>query len=188
LFEMGKVYGWEVARVGDAVQLLPAGEVVVACTWREPMSRCLAWSPNSTMLVAAGGSDEVIWTRSEVERCGMVAEQAALVWSFEGGGMRLVGKLVGPARPITSVSWSPDGSRIAGGSLDGQIRLWSVSSSTQIREMFPTAALLVLFGCLRVLCAVSRYSLRKDPGPDDGRSVDSAGSVSVFEVTFPCQA
>ena len=167
LFEMAKVYAWEVARVGDAVQLLPAGEVVVACTWREPMSRCLAWSPNSTMLVAAGGSDEVIWTRGEVERCGMVAEQAALVWRFEGGEMRPVGRLVGPARPITSVSWSPDGARIAGGSLDGQIRLWFVGSSAQIGEMFPMPALLALLGCPHVL-VVLRHHARKAPSPGNG--------------------
>jgi WD40 repeat protein len=178
---MGKVYAWEVTRLRDMVQLLPAGEVVVACTWREPMSRCLAWSANSTMLVAAGGSDEVIWTRAEVERCGTVAEQAALVWSFEGGEMRPVGRLVGPARPITSVSWSPDGSRIVGGSLDGQVRVWFVGSSAQIREMSPISALLVVSVCVGALPAALRRPVRKAPGPRIRQNADSTGCIFVPE-------
>ncbi|KAG2065509.1 WD40 repeat-like protein, partial [Suillus decipiens] len=56
------------------------------------------------------------------------------LWEVATG--KPVGKpLLGHTRPVTSVSFSPDGTRIATGSWDGTVRLWNVAMGKPVCEI-----------------------------------------------------
>ena len=44
--------------------------------------------------------------------------------------------LLGHDNPIISISWSPDGSKIASCSFDGSLKLWNVNTGDEIRTMY----------------------------------------------------
>ena len=80
----------------------------------------VAWQPGSLLLpehgsrVASGGDDATVQ-----------------VWSFGKAGntqeMALEGKILiyrGHTAQVTSVTWAPDGQRIASGSADGTVQIW----------------------------------------------------------------
>ena len=54
--------------------------------------------------------------------------------SFEKSRLELVGTLQGHSIWVTSVSFSPDGTKVASGSGDETVKLWDVMSGSELRS------------------------------------------------------
>ena len=55
--------------------------------------------------------------------------------SFEKSRLELVGTLQGHSRGVRSVSFSPDGTKVASGSLDETVKLWHATSGECLRTL-----------------------------------------------------
>jgi WD40 repeat protein len=127
---------WDVGRAAGRLYLTVVGEKGVSVNCLSPPG-LLSWAPNSSMLAGGMGGCVVIWDAMSVE------------------GFPVVLSLTGPIKAVTSVSWSPDGSRVLAGSGDGSIRVWRVGPpSIPIAETYGGlsacgAVLLLIQYCIR---------------------------------------
>jgi WD domain, G-beta repeat len=61
------------------------------------------------------------------------ADGTARLWDM--ATHRQIAALTGPARPVNSVAFSPDGTTLAAGGADGTVRLWDMASHRQIAAL-----------------------------------------------------
>jgi WD40 repeat protein/serine/threonine protein kinase len=112
--------GTRLATGGDdrAVRLWSADGKPLAALDRLPEDvNSVAWSPDGTRLAAGTGTYDYQrrrWVGGEVR-----------VWSADGRPLRT---LCGATDYVQGVAWSPDGTRLAGVSLDGVLRVWDAAS------------------------------------------------------------
>jgi WD40 repeat protein len=86
------------------------------------LAAVLAWSPDSRLLAwSAGGIGST--------------DHTATLTTPDG---KLILRLVGHTEPVTSLAWSPNGTIVASGSLDGTVRLWTPAGRL-IRILDPAA-------------------------------------------------
>src|SRR5438046_2418954 len=74
----------------------------------------VTWSPDGR-LIAAGGSDGVVWLWRTAE------PQPVLLEGHDG--------------PISDLAWSPDGKTVASGSDDTTVRLWDAATGRALRTL-----------------------------------------------------
>ena len=79
----------------------------------------LSWSPDGNYLAVANqyGSGSSAWNR-------------ARIWDIQA--QELITELAGHSDLITSVAWSPDGSRIATSSIDQTAIIWDATTFEQL--------------------------------------------------------
>ncbi len=151
---LANVTVWEVYRspdpLGDGrVTLVQVGSAVAppipgASFSPDRLAGSMDWAPNSTCLAAGTG-----------------------IWSVEVGGLVSRLNLTVPVRPVSCVSWSPDGSRIVVGSLDGSIKLWRVGPLGEIPE-WPCPVPLVIM--VSILHGLLRLGISREPPLTDARA------------------
>ncbi len=162
-FYTGTVLVWDVRQGGEGSQtvldlaLTGCGSVENIPPPRDVPLRCLGWAPNSTMLVAGGG-----------------------VWRLEGGSLVFAANLTGFVRPVSSVSWSPDGSRMAAGDLDGCVRVWRVGPPMAVGEEFPYTLVLVPLALGLVLRRARPRDLRETRRHKLGENMSMRSDVSAI--------
>ncbi len=115
------------------------------------LARSMDWAPNSTCLAAG-----------------------TAIWCLDAIGLISTLNLTVPVRPVSCVSWSPDGSRIAVGSLDGSIKLWRVGPPGEIPEWSCAIIVTIAMGVLLKL------SLRQ---PFQSRACHCLGQTSLDPAT-----
>lgn len=86
----------------------------------------LAWSPDGRYLASIGYDKRIEWWNPD-------HDPTIRIWDINSGVCSHI--LVGHAKDIESIAWSPDGRHLASGSCDGTIRLWDSSSGTCIRTI-----------------------------------------------------
>ena len=125
-----------------AAQRIPASDVVVLEGHTSEVFTC-AWSTSSALCLASGSGDSTgrIWTlpspgsggapvsmvlrhSSAEEGDGAPAETAP---GEEGGD--------GKSKDVTTLDWSPDGSRLATGSYDGVARVWDAATGALVQTL-----------------------------------------------------
>ena len=77
---------------------------------------CVAFKPDNPNIVVSGSADETIKT-----------------WDITSGSC--LSTLRGHDRKVLSVSWSPDGTRLASGSIDTTVMIWDAASGEQLRSL-----------------------------------------------------
>ncbi len=120
---------WDVAS-GESLRILKGH--------RGPVSS-VAWSPDGSLIVS-GSDDETlrIW-----DSAGYQPLNTDFVTRRDGETLRTQDSaseesfqvLIGHAGEVTSVSWSPDGTRIVSGSNDNTLRIWDVASGGNSQRM-----------------------------------------------------
>src|SRR5262249_46029542 len=86
--------------------------------------RSVAFSPDGRRLVTAAG-----WRSVTAD----LIDRAVRVWDAETG--QELGSLKGHALAVSSVAFSPDGSRLASASLDGTVKVWDATTSQEARPL-----------------------------------------------------
>ena len=150
----------------------------------------IAWSPGGEMLVVAGEKGLTLWRGDEAQvisadlsapaRLAFSAENSVIAAAYAGKGVRVFFPHAGTAAnawlthaaDATSVAISPDGARIAIGTAEGGLSLWS---STDARQLGSVPEELQHRG------AVQDLAFRPD-----GRQLASAsadGTVTLWSVT-----
>ena len=79
--------------------------------------QCLAFSPDSRLLVSGSG----------------LGDLSAIVWDVERHSE--IRRLKGHRREVYAIAFTPDGQRIVTGSFDGELRLWRASDGGLIKRM-----------------------------------------------------
>ena len=89
--------------------------------------------------------------------------------SFEKSRLELVGTLQGHSRDVMSVSFSPDGTKVASGSDDNMVKLWDVTSGE----------------CLQTLEGHSSFVTSVSFSPDGTKVASGSGdeTVKLWDVT-----
>ena len=59
----------------------------------------------------------------------------ASIWAFDAHSGRPLAKMTGHRRPVLSLAFSPDGSRLASGSLDQTVRIWDTRDYSPLIEL-----------------------------------------------------
>jgi len=75
--------------------------------------RCVAFKPDNPNILVSGSNDKTI-----------------IIWDITSGSC--LSTLTGHSNWVTSVSWSPDGKRLASGSYDKTVRIWDSASGEQL--------------------------------------------------------
>jgi len=172
--ELAELTVWSVQRSEGQLRLSVLGEALLPLSRLTPPG-CFSWSPNSTVLVAATGSErEYFWDRlAEIleRQCGVMMEPGLVFWQLVQGSMVPVLNLTGPVRPVSSVSWSPDGSMVAAGSDEGVIRIWRIPAGT-VAERTGWVSLL----CTLFLLVIGLLGQRRECRGDLVSNLSDAGS------------
>jgi len=151
-------------------------------SWHSSLPGCLAWAPNSTMLAAATGRQDHLTPvntvlKTALEDCDILTEPGVMIWPLDpDGGLGSPVALSGPVRAVNSVSWSPDGSRIATGSDDGHIYVWHVGPSIPVREPFGSQT---LYGITILSLILIQWSTRLGKGKRSRRARYALSSQSL---------
>ena len=77
------------------------------------------WSPDSTKIVAAGGSDEV----------GTLNNPVYIFYADSGRELLKIGRHTGQ---VSAADWSPDGKRVVSSSTDGTTRIWDAETGAEL--------------------------------------------------------
>jgi WD40 repeat protein len=77
------------------------------------------WSPDSTRIVVAGGSDEV----------GTLTNP---IYIFEADSGKELLKIVKHSGQVSAADWSPDGKRVVSSSTDGTTRIWDAETGAEL--------------------------------------------------------
>ena len=115
---------WDLAARKELMQLLPGHSKPV---------EDLAWSPDGTYL-ASGGHDLTVrvWNVAEEEYVGAFIERLKRPFLHEKGFEFAVGMdSVSHEDIVLSVSWAPDGKKLASASWDKTVAIWEVPAGTQ---------------------------------------------------------
>ncbi len=161
-WDISKVVVWRVgARNEASLELVLLGMDLVPRGGDVSVQWALSWAPNSSVLAASTGTSD-FYMPSSLEICNLPAKPCVVVWAVQGGGLVRLPTLVGLARWGTSVSWSADGSMLAGGSSDGVVFIWRVGSPQPVPEggaliqICSVTTLILFFFRRHVLLSVQR--------------------------------
>jgi WD40 repeat protein len=77
------------------------------------------WSPDSTRIAVAGGSDEI----------GTVVNP---VYVFDASDGKELQKIIRHSKGVSSVNWSPNAERLVSGSTDGTTRIWDTETGAEL--------------------------------------------------------
>ena len=127
LWQIGKLTILEVnthqGQEGKGVSLIPISEILLPSSGR----RQVDWSPNSTIVAVGIGSQEYeLGMQDQLMECFGIARPGIILWQLSQTGAMPVMNLTGPSRGVSTLDWSSNGSRIAAGSNDGTIWVWSL--------------------------------------------------------------
>ncbi|MBN1562931.1 MAG: protein kinase [Anaerolineae bacterium] len=86
--------------------------------------RSIAFSPDGTQIIAAGGNLILGGDRQE--------DNTIRLWDVATGNE--IRQFTGHIAPVHSVAFSPDGTQILSGAEDGSVSLWKVEDGTEIRR------------------------------------------------------
>ena len=124
-----KLEVWYIHRGVNSVNLSPI-DYTLLLRPIDGTQNSLAWAPNSSMLAVATGSPELLDEGYDPLRygpvCGVSEPGMMILRVGHYTGVSPVANFTGPVRPVSSVSWSPDGSKVVAGGDDGTIRIWKV--------------------------------------------------------------
>ncbi len=115
-----------------AIKIWDALSGAVVRSWRgHPYAvRSVKWSPDGARIASIGITGYLVLSE---EQYLTFPDTTPRIWAADTG--ELLQTLTGSSRDIQSLAWSPDGTRIAGGSSDGTIRIWQVDTGDLLQTL-----------------------------------------------------
>ncbi len=162
---------WKLWSVTSNQRLAPRATIAAD----QPQIRTIAYSPDGSKLVVAGGDFAKANPATSVAR----------VWD-PGSGKPLV-LLRGHSRGISSAVFSPDGTTIATGSWDATIRLWNAATGAEVSRLAPGSVTYLTFtpdGTALVSAGQDRALRVWDVASGEPRSELEGGSARMQCVAF----
>jgi len=83
----------------------------------------------------SGGAVSVVAFSPDGSRLLAARAEDATIWVFDVHSTRVLARLAGHRRPVLSITFSPDGSRLASGSLDQTVRIWDARDYAPLLEL-----------------------------------------------------
>jgi tRNA A-37 threonylcarbamoyl transferase component Bud32/uncharacterized protein with WD repeat len=98
-------------------------------SWRKPPKRRLrpVWIGMAVLVIAAGLAGGILLTRGGQEAEEIISSPTIT----DDPRVRVLGSY--PGDGLMSVAWSPDGTRLASGALDGEITVWDVTTGDMLQ-------------------------------------------------------